>query len=337
MEQRGARVPPHHERFTMAIRKPCNRRLTVVIAVAATLVLGAGCTSQEPEGGAPRSEPKLSEIPVLEETTSLELPLDAYEATPEEQEKLSAAQGILVTQCMKRYGFDYVSPGQPAPRQGNSRLFGVVSAQEAEKYGYRNPHVADTPRKDRRAITALSDTGRLVLSGADGLDPNDMPKSQAEAEKARDTGQKVNGQALPVGGCVRESYLKLYAPEANTVDMLFVFNLEAEADSSAREDSRVRANSKSWAACMKKAGYSVTDPMDAAEELGFEGDELGSPRAISAARSDVACKQEVNLVGVRFTVLSAYEERLIEQHAETLELARRQHQGRMKMAAELLD
>lgn len=163
-----------------------------------------------------------------------------------------------------------------------------------------------------------------------------MPMSQEAAQREGGSGQKVNGQAVPVGGCGREAFLKLYAPKPNAVDIMYVFNLRSEAESQSRADSRVRENDGKWSACMKKAGYSVTDPMDASNQLSFQNEELSSPAAVAAATSDVACKKEVNLVGVRYAVTAAYQKRLIDKNAETLNLARRQHEDRMKLAATLL-
>lgn len=144
-----------------------------------------------------------------------------------------------------------------------------------------------------------------------------------EAEKAGGSDVTFNGQRVPVGG------------NANEVDILFVFNLKGGAESKAREDSRVRAVNKRWSECMAKAGYTVTDPMKAAKEIGIAGSELSGPRAVTAAKADVRCKEQVNLVGVHYAVTTAYQRQLIEQHAETLALAKEQLDSRLVLAASL--
>ncbi|MGW4032504.1 hypothetical protein ACWEFL_24870 [Streptomyces sp. NPDC004838] len=181
----------------------------------------------------------------------------------------------------------------------------------------------------------LTKAEELALHGDPQLKPEEIPASQEEAEREGGGKQRIAGKAVPVGGCVTEASLKVHRPQGNAVEPLYIFNLKAEAQSLARADSRVRENSEQWSACMREAGYSVTDPMDATDELGYEGDRLSSPAAITAAKSDVACKEKVNLVGVRYTVESAYQKRVIDKNAETLDLARKQLEDRLKLAARL--
>ncbi|WP_031084075.1 hypothetical protein [Streptomyces sp. NRRL WC-3549] len=314
---------------------PFIRWTAPALTAACTLMLTA-CAGGT-ESGDTVGEPGLGKIQVMLETRQLDFPLSTYESTPEERQKLSSAQDALVAQCMARFGFSYTSPAQrTAPATDNRYVFGVVDVKEVARYGYQNPLASAAARQTRPARPVLSSTERLVLSGAEDTDPRSMPMSQEAAQREGGSTQKVDGQAVPVGGCSREAFLKLYAPKPNAVDIMYVFNLRSEAESQSRADSRVRENDKKWSDCMKKAGYSVTDPMDASDELGFQNEELSSPAAITAATADVACKKEVNLVGVRYAVTTTYQKRLVDKHAETLDLARRQHEERMKLAATLL-
>lgn len=311
------------------------RWIAPVLTTVCTLMLTA-CADTKGSADA-AAEPDLGEIPVLLETKRLEFPMAAYEATADEREKLNSAQRALEVACMSRFGFTYTPPaGRPAPVTDNRYIFGVVDAEEVARYGYQNPQAGAAAERRRTPRAPLSDTEQLVLGGADDIDPESLPMSQEAAQREGGSGQKVNGRAVPLGGCTREAFLKLYAPKGNAVDIMYVFNLRSEAESQTRADSRVRENDKKWSACMKAAGYSVTDPMDASNELGFEEAELSSSAAIAAAGADVACKKKVNLVGVRYAVTAAYQKRLIDKNAETLSLARRQHEDRMKLAATLL-
>ncbi|MGW6457813.1 hypothetical protein ACWF94_18195 [Streptomyces sp. NPDC055078] len=134
---------------------------------------------------------------------------------------------------------------------------------------------------------------------------------------------------------MRESYLKLYAPTPDSVDILYVFNLRGETQSKAGDDSRVRCVFAQWSACMKKNGYEVSDPTGVASQLGCEDAALSSPAAITTAKADVACKKKVNLVGVAYAVESAYQQRLVDKNAETLQLVRKQAERRIRLAASL--
>ncbi|MFJ8081525.1 hypothetical protein ACIQ6Y_13000 [Streptomyces sp. NPDC096205] len=319
------------------------------IGVAALMLAGCGGGEDAPDApGAPgasapaapitptpvASPPGLGAIPVLSDTARLTFPLDAYDHRPSDQALLERAQDELAVRCMARYGFDYVPPERTAhtTRPLNARVFGVVDKEEAARYGYGDPGAAG----DRRAPVGaeLSEEGRLTLYG-ERVPPAAMPMSQEEAEREGGSSRKVGGKAVPVGGCNRESYLRLYAPTADSVDIMFVFNLKAQSKAQSEADTRVRRNDAAWAACMRTAGYDkAADPMKAVQQLGLQ-DAPSGPAAIAAAQADVACKKKVNLVGVRYTVQSAYQKRLVAQHAETLELARKQQADRLKRAAGL--
>ncbi|MFD4138961.1 hypothetical protein [Streptomyces sp. NPDC058572] len=311
------------------------RRLAPAVLMLLTVPLG-GCGGGGGDGATHR-EPVVTSTPTVLRTQDLRFPLSAYDRSEADQEQLGLAQQMLISRCMARYGFTFRAPsglGGAPHGQAGARRYGVSDAQTAARYGYAPP---PRPRAAGRPPSQpeLSESGTLALHGAADLRPEDVPKSQQEAE--RRTGDvKVNGRAIPIGGCLRESYLKLYAPTPDSVDLLFVFELTAEAETRSREDSRVRAAFGTWAACMKESGFSVSNPAEVPEQLGLDEAELSSPRAVTAAKADVACKQRVNLVGVTYAVESAYQRQLIDEHAETLELVRKQGDERLRLAASLV-
>lgn len=314
-----------------------RRHLHRSIGVVCSAALLAACSSSADKGHTDeKPEPEISATPTVRDAVGLQLPLDAYDATREENRALEQGQGILISRCMERFGFRYSLPQHPAStatNRANARIFGVVDANEAAQYGYSTPGDAQPPERTAQNLTASEE---LALHGAPDLKPPDMPNSQAEAEQKGGGKERINGKAVPVGGCGREAFLKLYAPEPNAVDAMYVFNLKAQAESRAHEDSRTKAVNKRWSDCMARGGHTATDPMNAASELGIADDALASPAAITAAKADVGCKKEVNLVGVYFAVQSAYQNRLIDKNAETLDLAKKQLADRLKLAASLV-
>lgn len=307
-----------------------------VAAVAAVLAL-AGCSAPGSGSSAGRdAEPHVGSMPLMLKTADVGFPLDAYQATPEQQDTLTRAQNTLTRQCMARFGFTFHAPQQPPvpASASHARVFGLVDPDTAARHGYRNPSVESVPRQ-RSSEGPLTEAERVALMGEDDLDPADMPSNLEDAEKGGGSDVTSDGRRLPVGGCVRESFLKLYARTANEVDILYVFHLGSEADARALADSRVRAVFKRWSECMREAGYTVDDPAKASKELGFTESSLSSARAITAAKTDVRCKQRVNLVGVRYAVTVAYQRQLIEKNAETLSLVGRQLESRLGLAASL--
>ncbi|TPQ23772.1 hypothetical protein [Streptomyces sporangiiformans] len=313
--------------------------LLLLTALAITL---SGCTGSGPGGSDDFGpEPTVASTPAKLRTQGLKFPLDAYERSTTEQRVLTRAQQMLTNRCMARYGFAFQAPATavtPGDSTDDARRYGVSDPETAAAYGYARPNKPGSTRTPPRQ-PELSSTGKLVLYGAsDDGKPQDLPASQQEAEAVRKKGKgttKVGGEAIPVGGCIRESFLKLYAPTRDSVDVLFVFQLISEAQSRSREDSRVRRVFKRWSSCMKESGYSVSNPAGVASQLGLRDDELSSPRAITAAKADVACKEKVNLVGVTFAVESAYQRQLINKNAETLQLVKKQDEDRLRFAASL--
>ncbi|MEV7416861.1 hypothetical protein [Streptomyces sp. NPDC089919] len=312
-------------------------RRTAALLLLATALL-AGCARAGAADGA--GEPALGTVAVNPPTASLALPLDAYQDSDEENRRMDAVQDRLTGQCMARFGFAYRPPsGAPAPAapaaDRHRYLYGLADPAYAARYGYDKDAGRLQPAKPRRA--PLSDSAYTVMygerPGARGVSGPD-PRSQEEADEA-DSGLRVGDRRVPPGGCEREGYRRLYAPDKDSVDLLYAFGLASEAHTRAGRDSRVRAVLARWSDCLAKAGYpGIATPYDVVEQLGLDGDRAGT-RAVRAAVADVACKRSVNLVGVWAAAEAAYQRRLIEAHAQTLARYGEQREDRFRLAAAL--
>ncbi|MCX4780336.1 hypothetical protein [Streptomyces sp. NBC_01264] len=320
------------------IRSRPLRRPALPAAVLLALVL-AGCS--DPDGGSAHGEPELGEVAVAPATASISLPLDAYTDTDAETVRMGQVQQRLLSRCMARYGFPYeeVMPSGQAGAQGpegrHRALFGAADAEFAAAHGYDTTAGKGRPVKPPAA--PLSESATLVMHGErpGGAQGAAQPPDAASEEEAAqvDSGIDVGGQKVPPGGCIREAYRRLYAPTKDSVDLLFPFGLASEAHERSKGDSRVTEVLKNWSACMEKSGYTgLKDPYEVVQKLGLEAD-LGGPKAVTAAKADVACKREVNLVGVWAAVEKAYQQRLVEEQAETLALYKKQREARYKLAA----
>ncbi|MEU9862926.1 hypothetical protein AB0D99_18855 [Streptomyces sp. NPDC047971] len=309
--------------------RPLATRASVLLLSAALLT---ACSSSDSGGGDAKSEPEIGAVPKLLRTAELSYPMDTYETTPEQLQQLQKAQNRLISQCMQRFGFTYEPPPPVQSGRGSGSddtRYGLTDPDKAARYGYDSRAGAAPPVKP--PAPSLGATGQLALSGPDLKQGAAQPMSWEEAQKA-DSGKTVNGQKVPIGGCNRESYLKLYAPKKGAVDVMFVFNVTADAFTRARDDSRVAEAITAWSACMAEKGYKADDPVSPQEDLGIASGALGSPKAVAAAKQDVACKERANLVGVWFTVESAYQQRNVEQNAETLNQAKTELEERLKLA-----
>ncbi|MFJ4779854.1 hypothetical protein [Streptomyces sp. NPDC088762] len=318
------------------MRTPCLRSAGAA-AVLVTAVFLAGCSGA---GGAGGGEPELGPVEVDPQTATLSLPMDAYTDTEAERIRMGQVQQALISRCMARYGFGYEGVKSAEARGGGTEdrhryLFGLADPVYAAAHGYDKSAGEGTPPKP--PAPQLSDSAYVVMNGEQpGVRGGKIPDAKSEEEAAQvDSGLTAAGQKVPAGGCAREAYRKLYAPTKDSVDLLFTFGLASEAHDRSKQDSRVVKVLEKWSACMDKSGYSGIDtPYDVVEKLGLEGDK-GGPKAVTVAKADVACKREVNLVGVWAAVEKAYQERLVEEHAQTLALYKAQREARFKLAASL--
>ncbi|MGW7103534.1 hypothetical protein [Streptomyces sp. NPDC054838] len=318
------------------------RRLPVPAVLLAAVLL-AGCSDSG--GGSGAGEPESGAVAVNPPTSSLSLPMDAYTDTEADALRMGRVQESLVARCMTRFGFTYdgVTAVEHAPagaaQDRHAYLFGLADPARAAAHGYDKTSGEGRPAKP--AAPRLSDSAYTVLHGeppgGGGQGAQPPPDALNEEDAARvDSGIEVGGQKVPAGGCGREGYRKLYAPTKDSVDLLFAFGLAGEAHDRSKGDSRVADVLRKWSACMDKSGYTgIKTPYEVVEKLGLESD-LGGAKAVAAAKADVACKRQVNLVGIWAAVEKAYQERLVEEHAETLALYKRQRDARFKLAASLV-
>ncbi|MDF9814930.1 hypothetical protein [Streptomyces sp. SPB162] len=317
--------------------------VTAVVAPACLVLLLSGCGGGSGGSGASddkAAEPDVATTPVLLDSSGLTFPMDAYLVPAAQRQELQRAQNVLVDQCMRRYGFRYTTPKSPDSAATttdvygeNGRRYGLSSPALAARYGYGSPP-QQTPARAPRPATGSNES--LVLDGPPDLDPSSLPGNLEEAEKARTSGKNtraVNGVKIPVAGCSGEAGLRLYSPDAAAVDITFSQNLNAEANERSRQDSRVVEAIRKWSACMAQHGYHVASPMDVPSTLQLV--DLSGSQAVTTATADVACKRQVNLVGVWYAVESAYQKGLIEKNAEVLKNFKDQQQARMRLADSL--
>ncbi|MCJ0871133.1 hypothetical protein [Streptomyces sp. AP-93] len=309
---------------------PRSPRPVLTASAAALALFLTGCAQSD--GGGSDAEPGIGAVPTLLESRNLTLPMASYLPDNRQHAMLSEAQDVLVDQCMQRFGFRYqLRRKEPAVKRDNNRLYGLSDPAEAARYGYANPPEGQAQRPPQQA---LGPNEQLVLHGLE-VDPSlPVPMSQDEAEKSDVATTVVAGQKVPAGGCLRESALKLFSPTKDSVASTDVQGFGLDSYARSQKDSRVVGAFKSWSECMGRHGYTDDSPMG--QPPGIDSSGISSPQAIAMAKQDVGCKRETNLVGIWYTVEVAYENRVIEQNAETLDRARKQLDARLKLAATLI-
>ena len=253
----------------------------------------------------------------------LELPLEAYMSSYEDQVTVDTALRTLQTRCMAEYGLtvDLPRPGANPPPHSNAvsieRRYGISDRAQAEKYGYGLP----------KELTRSLDPVEEGLSGIEVEVLTGHTKPDLKAPKGAESGggsfsgpgsgparAEYQGKKLHPGGCIAWSKQQL---KLNEEDAGFVSQLASASLSESRPHKPVKKAIKDWSACMKGKGRAASDPYRAMEQAYAKGD--GTTKdAIALALDDIDCKEQTRLIAVWAKEESAVQKRLIEENKDQL-------------------
>lgn len=307
------RTPP----IRPAVRRPGRpvvRRPAAVLAVAVLSVIAACGRSDPavPPGGADRP-------PVLLRSVDLRLPLDRYQPTVAETDRLARAHRALLSDCMRGLGLDYVLPdtGPPAgPRTWTDRRYGLTDPAQAA-HGYWS---ATRTATNRTASAIRQRTARAT--GTEGA-----------AITGRGV-QVINGHRVPAGGCAEAAQRRLTGNDPPGVDHSLAQRLSSDSFTRSQHDPRVVDATRRWSACMLVAGFRYAGPLDPPADRRFQHALSGTE--IAAASADIACKRQTNLIGIWYAVEAVLQAPLIASNQAGLDLARSAFQAELAIAGAAL-
>ncbi len=249
-------------------------------------------------------EPALGAIPTVRTASEIVLPLDSYLPDDSTQRTISAAQNILLRQCVARFGLEFpISLGGDSTTSPNlnARRYFVFEEAKAQTDGY---HLSREARDEMDRVAAERNAGRVEISS----DVRNIVEGKGPTT--------FNGQPVPQGGCSKEAAAKLGGDGVDTIK-LNVQGLRHESYGRMMADSRVSAVNALWSKCMKELGFDYPDPKAANEDRRWSADEP-SKVEIDTAVADAKCKNKHNVVGVMLAVETAYQKRIIDQKAAEL-------------------
>lgn len=185
----------------------------------------------------------------------------------------------------------------------------------ARVYGYTPPSWMTGPLRPFK-VNRLPPRERRVLVGVES------PTTRAaSAAPARGQG----GQHVPSGGCEGQASRELAAAgigsPAQRSGAALIVQINVQGFEQAQSEPQVRAVFAKWSACMRSHGYHYATPLQAGGSPPWNLNAPPSRAEIRAAETDVACKQEVNVLGVRFTAEVGAERVLIARHIQALDEA----------------
>jgi hypothetical protein len=270
--------------------------LTVWI-VAALAVTGCSTRAPRQDGS---GQPSARTAPILLDSADLRLPAQDYLLTDAQAALVGRGRLLLIQRCMRRFGISYTVPevgsGRYGPRSLTDRRYGITDAALAARDGYRLGE-RDPALQKRPPAPNLGPDAQTALTG--------------------DGRSRINGTAVPDGGCVAEADRRLAALAPPGADPGLGNRLQLESFEASRQDERVRRVFRAWSACMRRAGYDYASPLTVVGDPQFAGNRPGR-HEISVAYTDVLCKASTNVIGIWFTVESGYQEGWIQQHAAAM-------------------
>jgi hypothetical protein len=287
------------------------------------LLLGAvGCFSGRVDAAPAR--PEVTATPRVLDPAGLRLPLEEYQFSDAQWARVTSAQQILATACMRRFGLRYdpvENAGRSPVRSRTDRRYGLADPGQARAHGYQLP--ADSTGPVSRP--ALSDDQVTVLEG----------RSVGHGPERSPAPVRHRGKPVPEGGCMGEARRALVRDGA-VGEAEAVRRIDTASVLRAMEDPRVRSAFDRWSACMEKRGHAYDDPWQAINDKAFRGPGV-TPREIATAVADVACKRETNLVGVWYAVDAAYQRRMLAAAgARRLEALKERKRGQLAAAGHVL-
>ncbi|WP_244204298.1 hypothetical protein [Streptomyces africanus] len=301
------------------MRMKARRASIGSLVIAATLVSVAGCsgdaTTANPSVATPK--PTVSFDPA--DPATWVLPIEGYLPSDAERKQISQARKILISDCMKGFGFSW-EPAADLPRIGGKTLvdwrYGIHDMALAKERGYKP--AAD----EQEAYDQAVEEG--ALDGTSGTGPD----TQALEGGAK----KVGGKPVPEGGCLGEADRKISAGAANTTIAQTISN---ETFAQSQQSPEVVEAFKAWSDCMKASGFHYPRPLDASDDPQF-GSRSVTPLEIRTATADISCRDKTKVAKIWFDAEVAIQNEEIESRPEQLNGERKSLNEAVKKAADVI-
>lgn len=291
-----------------------NRSTTLALFCLLAALGGpvAACAPGNTEAQTPSTEgPSVTGIPRFTSTSDELLPIEGYLISADESDRIERARSALIGACMKRFGYDY-TPETPDQKQRSNQTehrYDPTSQKAASRYGYHPPVDAQ-------------EGGEQELATPPTREMLPVLRNNNQGSSSKSGGTVHNGLEVPDGGCVGEADRKLTSGGGIIQDAELAIDINFRNYTRSMADARVKEAFSMWSACMKDGGYSYPTPVEAINDPEWRTKKPSS-REIATATLDVACKKKHNVVGIWFTVESAYEKDDIKKNIEELRAIRK--------------
>ncbi|MEU1149776.1 hypothetical protein ACFYO9_02550 [Streptomyces sp. NPDC005863] len=266
-----------------------------------------------------------------------ELPLDRYQFSPRDGERLERARNLLQQRCMRDFGFDDF-PLEP-DTWGKFRMaetftswawmespYGRLDLDQARRWGY-----GFDPERAKAEEAELMPKGREVTEREEPV---------LNGVGAGESGPSVvHGRKVPKGGCSAEAKRRFGAGVGGAEDpSSYVVLRTAEIDKVVARDERVRKAFGDWSRCVEDKGFKgYGSPARAAGDKAWregrkDGNTRRTQRELGTAVADVECNRKLNVAGVWWAVSNEKQREDLRRHKSRYEAVRK---GQDRLRAEV--
>lgn len=297
---------------------PLRRAIKQSVAVGATAFLLASCSDSTALSG---EEPPIN-VRSISGSGQIELPVARYAESAEDQNAFFAAVNVAQSRCAEQFGVVSTMPvaSQPTSIELDSvRRYGLVNADEVERFGYTLPPSGEQLADDK-----------AFGWNPDALEAEVMTGTTPDGEPSTLTAP--DGTPVPEGGCAAEGFRTIWGDSTPPQGNSLVETILGDAWGQTMSDSRALAAAAEWSECMAKRGYDFKHRWDAGNSVGHKSQEA----QLTMAKADVACALKTNYVGVWHAVDVAYQERLMDDSEGQLEAGLKERRDIMVRVQEML-
>ncbi|MFD5188281.1 hypothetical protein ACFWMU_08970 [Streptomyces sp. NPDC058357] len=239
-------------------------------------------------------------------------------------ESVEAAETSVTEQCMRRIGIDYHAEPAKSGEWGveEDRRYGIQDRERASLYGYHPISVVHPPEKSK---AQLSDAELAALWG-----------KTEKGVPLRRGAKSPNGKVIPPGGCSGEADRKIRAPYDYAEGVSVARTIDFEGYKRSLKDPAVTKVFADWSSCMRAEGYSYASPVEAMGSPAFSSTEV-SDQERAVAKSDIGCKQKVDLIHRWNAAETAIQMPMIKKNQATLDKFLSLQKDKVAAAGKLLE
>jgi hypothetical protein len=279
----------------------------LVAAISGIVALStASCSS----GHSQARPPEIGPIPAITSPDQIVRSIFPYTVSADQATTIFSAVRVGTEACMRGFGFTLDLPKPPDVQRdiyqnlARTRNYGFFDPASDPSKGYDTKVHQEV---DTALLNRLPADERAVL---DGVDAADKPATT------------FGGKPVPSGGCGGAGLAAVGGK------ILIVHDTGALPDQGPTvppTDPRIAEVNKKWSACMAQKGFHYATPWDAYIDPRWRrltpagNDVVIPPEEVATAGADLACKREVDLVGVVVAVEGGYDQQYIDSHGAALD------------------